>query len=136
MRLNNSDTLSRWFLAFNLQRLPLMGCLKGLGSHVPTIANAAGAAGFGKASECWYLCLVSGTAFVADPDHNWGAGSPPALHSSQRAEETQTRDISAARNCTRISTLELESNLQKQIFLSERICLAFTPRNQPRAGSP
>lgn len=73
MRLNNSDTLSWWFSAFSLQRLPLMGWLKGLGSHVPTIANAAG---FGEAGAGIFAWCQSGAAVVADPDHNWGTGSP------------------------------------------------------------
>lgn len=134
MRLNNSDTLSRWFSVFSLQQLPLMGWLKGLGCHVPTqltpqVSARRELASFFTWREGLLLWLIlTTTGEPVDP--------LPYTVVRQRAEETQTRDISVARNCTRIAILELESNLQKQIFLSERICLAFTPRNRPRAGSP
>lgn len=110
-----------------------MGWFKGLGSHVPTIANAAvfGEAGADIFALCQGLLLWLILTTTGEP-----VAPLPYTVVRQRAEETQTQDINVARNCTRISVLELESNLQKQIFLSERICLAFTPRNRPRAGSP
>lgn len=77
---------------------------------------------------------------------NWYGSPLTYTEVSQLAGEIKNRNkkplrlralgISVARNRTRISNLELGENLQKQIFLSEQICLAFTPRNRPRAGSP
>lgn len=109
------------------------GLVKGTGKPCSHPANAAGFAEAGAGIFTWreglllWLILTT-TGEPVDP--------LPYTVVRQRAEETQARDISVARNCTRIAILELESNLQKQIFLSERICLAFTPRNRPRAGSP
>lgn len=112
-----------------------MASLKGLGSHAPTISNTAGLVGGGVlaslagTSQGLLMWLVLSTI---------GELVAPCPYKVVRhlAEETHTRDISVARNYQDLSILELKSNLQKQIFLSERICLAFTPRNRPRTGSP
>lgn len=86
--------------------------------------------------ECTYE--VSGDATAAGPGPHLENRLLPSPQKDRQLEETQ--DISAGekkkKNLKSICILELKANLQKQIFLSEQICLAFTPRNRPRTGSP
>lgn len=127
-------TLDQWFSNFSLYQDHLERLLKWIaGPRVSDFSRSG--LGWENAfltSPGWHCCCWCRPP-LAEPvtalSHKTGSyqKKPMALVQQQQQQRQQ--------NVTSICVLELKENLQKQIFLSERICLAFTPRNRPHTGS-
>lgn len=125
-------TLDQWFSNFSLYQDHLESLLKwtvGPSFQFPQVWEGVG----GSISDKSQVMLQP---LAQVPPLGWRTSYSPPAQDRQLPEETRGISSTTTKKVTSICILEPKANLQKQIFLSEQICLAFTPRNRPHTGSP